>query len=309
MVLGRSLSSGTGGRVPTATLTAMSVVERQTSLASTGLAHDVVIRPPGRWGDLRLGELRAYRELLYFLTKRELQIRYKQSLFGVAWAVLQPLAMMAIFSIFFGHLAGLPSEGIPYPVFAFSALVPWTFVAQATSQAALSLVSDANILSKVYFPRLLVPTARVLSLLVDFAIATTVLFGLMALYGLTPDWTAVALVPLALLALVTALGVGTFLATLNVRYRDVALAVPLGLQLWLFATPVVYPANLVTGVWEYVYALNPMVSVVSGTRWALLGTDAPALGAVAISVTAATVILCVALLYFRRAERFFADII
>lgn len=287
----------------------MSVVDRQTPLASAGLAHDVVIRPPGRWGDLRLGELGAYRELLYFLTKRELQIRYKQSLFGVAWAVLQPLALMAIFSIFFGHLAGIPSEGIPYPVFAFSALVPWTFVAQGTATSALSLVSDANILSKVYFPRLVVPTARVLALLVDFSIATAVLFILMAIYGIAPDWTALAILPLALLAVVTALGVGTFLATLNVRYRDVALAVPLVLQLWLFATPVVYPANLVTGAWEYVYALNPMVTVVSGTRWAMLGTDAPSLVSVAISIAAAAAILCVALGYFRRAERFFADII
>ena len=287
----------------------MSVVERQTPLVSTGLVHDVVIRPPGRWGDLRLGELSAYRELLYFLTKRELQIRYKQSLFGFLWAVLQPLAMMAVFSIFFGYLAGIPSDGIPYPVFAFSALVPWTFVAQATGTSALSLVSDANILSKVYFPRLLVPTARVLSLLVDFTIALTVLFVLMALYGISPDWTAVALVPIAFLAFITALGVGTFLATLNVRYRDVALAVPLALQLWLFATPVVYPASLVTGAWQYIYALNPMVTVVSGARWALLGSDAPALGSVAISVAAAVGILCLALVYFRRAERFFADII
>jgi lipopolysaccharide transport system permease protein len=287
----------------------MSVVERQTPLASTGLAHDVVIRPPGRWGDLRLSELIAYRELLYFLTKRELQIRYKQSLFGIAWAVLQPLALMAIFSIFFGHLAGIPSEGIPYPVFAFAALVPWTFVAQGTSTAALSLVSDANILSKVYFPRLLVPTARVLSLLVDFVLALVVLFILMALYGVSADWAAIAIVPLALLALITALGVGTFLATLNVRYRDVALAVPLALQLWLFATPVVYPADLVTGAWQYVYALNPMVTVISGARWALIGTDPPSLGSAAISVAAAAVILSTALLYFRRAERFFADII
>jgi lipopolysaccharide transport system permease protein len=287
----------------------MSVVERQTPLASTGSVHDVVIRPPGRWGDLRLGELRAYRELLYFLTKRELQIRYKQSLFGFAWAVVQPLAMMVIFSIFFGHLAGIPSDGIPYPVFAFSALVPWTFVAQATATSALSLVSDANILSKVYFPRLLVPAARVVSLLVDFVIALTVLFVLMALYGIGPDWTAIAIVPLALLGFITALGVGTFLATLNVRYRDVALAVPLALQLWLFATPIVYPASLVTGAWEYVYALNPMVTVVSGTRWALLESEAPALGSIAISVAAAVAILCLALLYFRRAERFFADII
>jgi lipopolysaccharide transport system permease protein len=216
------------------------------------------IRPPTRWGSSSLRELGGYRELLYFLAKRELQIRYKQSLFGVAWAVLQPLVYAFVFALFFGRLAEVPSEGVPYTVFALAALVPWLFVSQGTAQAAASLVADANLLGKVYFPRLAIPLAKVLSFLVDLVIALAVLAVFVALYGESPS-RGLLLMPLFLaLAFVTVTGAGLLLATLNVRYRDVGLAVPVLVQLWLFATPVVYPGSLITGGWQYVYAANPI---------------------------------------------------
>ena len=222
---------------------------------------------------MRWGEFWEYRELLYFLTKRELQIRYKQSIFGVAWAVIQPVALAFLFALFFGHLAEVPLDGVPYSAFALAGLAPWILVSQATTQTAGSLVGDANLLSKVYFPRLLIPAAKVLSLLVDLAISLLVATIAVLLYhlGVRVEWLTVPL--FMVLAVVTALGVGTFFAALNVKYRDVAVAVPLLTQLWLFATPVVYPGSLITGAWQYVYALNPMVSVIQGTRWALLGTS------------------------------------
>jgi lipopolysaccharide transport system permease protein len=271
--------------------------------------REIVITPPRRWGGLGLPELWSYRELLYFLTKRELQIRYKQSLLGVSWAVFQPLALTFIFALFFGRLAKVPSEGIPYAPFALAALVPWLFVSQATSQSAVSLVADANLLSKVYFPRLVIPAAKVISLGVDLVVACAVLIAVVALYGLGlgPE---LALLPLFLaLAFVTAVGGGVLLSALNVKYRDVGVALPLMIQVWLFATPVVYPGSLITGAWAYVYALNPMVTVISGARWALLGTTAPATGPLLVSVGAALAVLAGGLIYFRRTERFFADLI
>ena len=267
------------------------------------------ITAPRRWGGFGLRELWDARELLYFMTKRELQVRYKQSLFGVSWAVLQPLVYAFVFALFFGRLADVPSEGLPYPVFALSALVPWIFNAQAVSQAAGSLVGDANLLGKVYFPRLVIPLAKVLSFLVDLLIALCVLGLFVALYGVTPSEGLLALPAFLLLAFVTAVGAGTILATLNVRYRDVTVAVPLLVQLWLFSTPVIYPGSLITGDWQYVYALNPMVSVVDGVRWAFLDTPAPDPATVAISTGVAALLLLAGVAYFRRAERFFADIV
>ena len=272
-------------------------------------AATTTIRPPSGWAGIGLRDLWQYRELLYFLTKRELQIRYKQSFFGVSWAVLQPVALAFIFALFFGVLAKVPSQGVPYPVFALGGLVPWVFISQSTSLAAGSLVGDANLLSKVYFPRLVLPIARVIALLVDLGIATVVLVIFTVAYGvsLRPE---VVLVPLFLvLAIVTALGAGVLLAAINVRYRDVAVAVPLIVQVWLFATPVIYPGTLITGDWRYVYALNPMVSVIGGIRWALFDTTAPIAGAVAISVAVALLLVLAAAVYFRRSETFFADLI
>jgi lipopolysaccharide transport system permease protein len=269
----------------------------------------MVIKPPRRWIGLGWGELLAARELLYFLTKRELQVRYKQSIFGVSWAVLQPLVYSFVFALFFGNLAKVPSDGFPYPVFALAGLVPWMFVSQAVSQGAGSLVADANLLSKVYFPRLVIPLAKTLSLLVDLLIALGVLLVMVAIYGASPTIGLVAVPGLMLLAWITASGVAIGFGALNVMYRDVQVAVPLFVQLWLFASPIAYPSSLIPGDWLYVYALNPMVTVIDGMRWAFLGSDAPSLGPVACSVAGAVCVLVVSVLYFRRAERFFADVV
>ena len=269
----------------------------------------VTIAPPARWGGFGLRELWEARELLYFMTKRELQIRYKQSLFGVSWAVLQPLIYAFVFALFFGRLANVPSDGFAYPIFALTALVPWIFLSQGVAQAAASLVGDANLLGKVYFPRLVIPLAKVMSFLIDLGIALLVLALFVASYGESPSIGILALPFFLLLAFVTALGAGTLLATLNVRYRDVTVAIPLLIQLWLFATPVIYPGSLISGAWQYIYALNPMVSVIDGVRWAFLSAEAPELASVAISVTSAVCLLVAGTIYFRRAEHFFADII
>ena len=268
-----------------------------------------LIVPPKTWSGPRLGELWHARELLYFITKRDLQIRYKQSFFGFLWVVVQPLALAGVFGIFFGSLAQIPSEGIPYPLFALTGLLAWLFVAQAVGQAASSLVGDANLISKVFFPRLVVPLGKMLALVVDVAITLVVVLIAIALYG-TGYRVEMLLVPLfLLLAFATAAGVGVFLAALNVKYRDVNMAVPLAVQLWLFLTPVLYPGSLVTGGWQYVYALNPMVTAVQGVRWALVGSPAPSVASALISVTSALVLVVVGALYFRRTEHYFADII
>jgi lipopolysaccharide transport system permease protein len=272
-------------------------------------SNEVVIRPAGRWPGLDAGELWAYRELLYFLTKRELQVRYKQSFLGVGWALVQPLALTFIFALFFGRLVKVPSDGIPYPVFALAGLVPWLFVAQSTAQSAQSLVSDANLLSKVYFPRIILPLAKVLALLVDLVVALAVLIPFALLYGASIHATALVVPLFLLMGMATALGAGILLAAVNVKYRDVALVIPLAIQIWLFATPVVYPASLVSGNWEYVYALNPLVSIIGGFRWAIFGTTAPSVAAVAVSAGVASVLLVAAVVYFRRTERFFADLV
>jgi lipopolysaccharide transport system permease protein len=272
-------------------------------------ATEVVIRPPGRFDGLGLREIAAHHELLYFLVKRELQVRYKQSVLGVSWAVMQPIALAFIFALFFGRLAKVPSEGIPYPAFALAGLVPWMFVAQATGQAATSLVGDANLLSKVYFPRLVIPLAKVLSIAVDLLVALCVLFPFVLAYGVTVEPRAFAVIPFVLLAVITATGIGIGLSALNVKYRDVTVGIPLLIQVWLFATPVVYPGSLVTGGWRYVYAVNPVVSVIDGVRWAVLGTRAPEAGPLLVSISVAVALLVASLVYFKRTERYFADLI
>ena len=277
------------------------------AVETTAPAH--TIRPPSGWGGVGLADLWDYRELLYFLTKRELQVRYKQSFFGVAWAVLQPVALAFIFALFFGVLAKVPSQGVPYPIFALAGLVPWVFVSQSVSMAASSLLGDANLLSKVYFPRLVLPSARVLALLLDLVISTGVLIVFTLIYGVSLRAEIVLLPAFLLLAVVTAVGIGVLLSAINARYRDVAVAVPLMIQIWLFATPVIYPGTLITGAWRYVYAINPMVSVIGGVRWALFGGEAPLVGAVAISVAVAVIALVGGVVYFRRSEHYFADFI
>lgn len=268
-----------------------------------------VIRPARGWARVDLRELWDYRELLYFLVWRDLKVRYKQTALGAAWAILQPVATMVVFSLFFGRLAGVPSDGVPYPVFSLAGLVPWTFFAQGLSQSANSLVGSQNLITKVYFPRLAIPAATVLSGVVDFALAFLVLLGVMAGFGIVPGGRIVWIVPMLLLAFATSLGAGLWLAALNVRYRDVRHVLPFLVQLWLFATPVAYPASLLTGPWRTVYGINPMVGAVEGFRWALLGTGDPPGPAAAVSGVAALFLFLGGILYFRRMERTFADVI
>lgn len=275
-------------------------------------AHEIVIEPSRGWASLKLRELWEYRELLYFLAWRDIKIRYKQTALGILWAVLQPLLTMLIFALFFGKLARMPSDNVPYPLFAFAALVPWTFFANGLTQSSNSLVGSANLIKKVYFPRLVVPISVVLGGLPDFALSFLVLVGMMAYYGIYPQLAVLIWMPLLLLlALVTALGCGLWLSALNVKYRDVRYIVGFLTQIWMFATPVVYPASLLSGRWRLVYSINPMVGVVEGFRWALLRTEtAPGLGlSIAISATAALLILVTGAFYFRRMEKTFADIV
>jgi lipopolysaccharide transport system permease protein len=267
----------------------------------------IVIRPPTARAALDLRELWSYRELLYFFVWRDVKVRYKQTLLGAAWAILQPLSAMVVFSLFFGRLAGMPSDGVPYPIFAYAALVPWTFFATGVTHASSSLVSHQELIKKVFFPRLAIPVAAVLVGVLDFVLAFLVLLGMMLVAGIPPT-VRMAWVPLLLaIALATALGAGIWLSALNVRYRDVQHLVPFVVQIWLFMTPVVYPSSLLPEPWRTVYAANPMVGVVEGFRWALLGAPtAPAL-TIAVSGLAAAALFASGLRYFRDVERTFAD--
>jgi lipopolysaccharide transport system permease protein len=263
------------------------------------------------WVALKLGELWEYRELLYFLVWRDVRVRYKQTALGAAWAVMQPLFMMLVFGVFFGKLAKMPSDGVPYPIFSYTALVPWTFFVHGLTQGSDSLVGSANLIRKVYFPRLLIPLATVLAGLVDFAIAFVILLVMMAFYGIWPSSAHILLlIPLLLLALVTSLGVGFWLSALNVKFRDVKYMLPFLSQLWLYATPIVYPSSLLHEPWKTLYGINPMAGVVEGFRWALLGnrTTAPAPGPMLlVSAAAAVAVLIGGAFYFRRMEKTFAD--
>ena len=269
----------------------------------------IEITPSKGWISLQLRELWHYRELLFFLTWRDVKVRYKQASLGVAWAVLQPLLTMVIFSVIFGQLAKLPSDGIPYPVFSYAGLLPWQLFAGSLQRAGTSLVGNANLLTKVYFPRLIIPLSAVGAGLVDFAIAFVVLLGLMLWYGIVPTWNMVWLLPLVLLALLTALAVGLWLSALNVQYRDVQHAIPFVIQAWMYASPVAYSAGLIpTGKWQIVYGLNPLAGVIQGFRWALLGASPPG-ELMAVSVVMVVVLLVTGLFYFRRMERTFADVV
>ncbi|MFQ5936742.1 MAG: ABC transporter permease [Acidiferrobacterales bacterium] len=262
---------------------------------------------PG-WVAIDFAELWHYRELLVFYAIRDIKVRYKQTLLGVSWAILQPVLTMVVFSIFFGHLAGVPSDGIPYPIFAFCALLPWQLFAYALTQSSNSLVQDAQVVTKVYFPRLIVPVASVIAGLVDFAIAFVVLAGMMVYYGIIPGWAVMTLPLFIALALGAALAVGLWLSALNVRYRDVRYTIPFLAQFWLFATPIAYSTSLVPPKWQTLYAMNPMVGVVDGFRWALLGKTPPG-PMLIVSMAATAVLLIGGLFYFRRMEKSFADII
>ena len=267
------------------------------------------IAPSKGWVSLKLHELWEYRELLYFLVWRDVKVRYKQTVLGAAWAIIQPFFTMVVFSLFFGHLAKMPSDGVPYPIFSYVALVPWTFFAHGLNQAPNKLVGSAHLVKKVYFPRLAIPIAAVLSGVVDFALAFLVLLGMMLYYGVIPTVHVLWLPLLLLLALVTSLGVGLWLAALNVQYRDVQYVVPFLTQFWLFATPVAYPSSLLSEPWRTLYGLNPMVGVVEGFRWALLGTQTAPGPIIAFSACIALALLVSGGFYFRRMEKTFADVV
>ena len=268
----------------------------------------VVIRPSRGWIPINFRDLWAYRELLYFLIWREIKVRYKQTLLGFAWAIIQPLFMMIVFTLFFGNLAKVPSEGVPYPLFSYAALLPWTLFAEGITRSSNSLVQDANLIRKVYFPRLIMPLAGVISPLVDFAIAFAILVVLMFYYGYAPTVTVLWLPVFILLALMTTVGVGLWLSTINVKYRDVRYVIPFIVQLWLFASPVVYSSGLLPERYQAIYGLNPMAGVIEGFRWALLGTKPPG-HLIAVSVVIVVVVLISGAFYFRRSEKKFADVV
>jgi len=267
------------------------------------------IQPSKGWVSLKLKELWEYRELLYFLVWRDVKVRYKQTALGVLWAIIQPVMTMVVFSLFFGKLGKMASDGIPYPIFSFAALVPWTFFSNGLTQASNSLVGSANLIKKVYFPRLTIPIATVLAGVVDFVLAFAVLLVMMLWYGITPTINVLWLPLFLLLALVASLGVSLWLSALNVEYRDVRYVVPFLTQFWLFATPIAYSSHLLPEPWRTLYGLNPMVGVVEGFRWALLGTGTAPGPIVAVSALAALLLMTSGAFYFRRMEKTFADIV
>ncbi len=271
--------------------------------------HQVIIRPENSSLHFRLKEMAEFRDLFFFLTWRDISVRYKQTVIGAAWAIIQPLATMVVFTVFFGNLAGLDSDGVPYPLFSFAALVPWQFFANGITTAANSMVSNQQIITKVYFPRAMVPLSAILAKLVDFALAFVILMVMIFAFGYVPTANALWLPLLLLLAVITAVGVGLWLAALNVQFRDVRLIVPFIMQMWLFITPIAYSSSLLDEPWKTIYGINPMTGVVEGFRWALLGTETQPGGMVIVSVVVALLLLISGLWYFNRTESQFADII
>ncbi|MFN7918899.1 MAG: ABC transporter permease [Bryobacteraceae bacterium] len=270
---------------------------------------ELVIEPGRSWIGPQLGELWEYRELVYFLTWREVKVRYKQTAIGVAWAVIQPLLTMLVFALFFGRLGKMPSDGVPYPVFSLAALVPWTLFSNGLSQSANSVVANGNLIKKVYFPRLAIPLSSILSGVVDFLVAFALLLAVMLYFGVAPTANAIFLPGFVLLAVVTSLGAGLWLSALNVEYRDVRYVIPFLTQFWMLATPIAYPSSLLPEPWKTLYGLNPMAGVVEGFRWSLLGIGTPPGGVVWVSAAVAAVSLITGVLYFRRLEHTFADVV
>lgn len=274
-----------------------------------GAAPVLRIEPARGWERLKLHELWEYRELLYFLTWRDVKVRYKQTALGAAWAIIQPLLTMTIFTVIFGNFAKIPSDGLPYSIFAYTALLPWTYFAQAISRSGASLVGSANLITKIYFPRLIVPISAAVAPLVDFAIAFVILLGMMAWFGIAPNWGVLILPLFLLLAFVMALAVGLFLSALNVRYRDVGHTIPFLIQFWMYASPVAYPVSLVPERWRPLYSLNPMVGVIEGFRWALLGKERPDFVVITASAVVIAALLTGGVIFFKRIERRFADVV
>jgi len=280
-----------------------------TSLKNTIKVPETVIMPTRGWVSLRLGELWKYRELLYFITWRDVKVRYKQAVLGIAWAIIQPLMTMVIFSLIFGQLAKLPSEGLPYPVFIYCGLLPWQLFAGALQKGGTSLVGNAHLITKVYFPRLIIPLSAVAGGLVDFAISFVVLFGLMIYFGIAPSWSILLLPLFVLFTVLTALAVGLWVSALNVHYRDVQHIIPFMVQAWMFISPVAYSVELIPeGLWRILYGINPLTGVIQGFRWALLGGHPPD-ELMAVSIIVVGVLLLSGLFYFKRMEKTFADVV
>jgi homopolymeric O-antigen transport system permease protein len=282
--------------------------------AAATAVSETVIAPPRRWRALELGELWAHRELVYFLTKRELQVRYKQSFFGISWAVLQPLVFAFIFALFFGVVLKVQVPGdLPYAVFAVAGVVPWLFTSQAIQNGASSLVQDSNLIAKVYFPRLALPISKALSLMLDLAIALVVVVIVTLLYGVAIAPTAWLVPAFLALGVVTAFAIGTLLAAVNVKYRDIEVVVPMLIQVMFFASPILYSGTQVGDqagkAWSYIYSINPMASVLDGMRWALFDQPYPGTANILISVGTALFLFLGALIYFRRTEQYFADVV
>jgi len=269
----------------------------------------IIIRPSTGWTALNLRDLWVYRELVFFMIWRDLKVRYKQTLLGATWAIIQPVMTMLVFNFLFTKVAKVPTEGIPYPIFSFTALLPWGLFTTALNTASRSLTANTSMVSKVYFPRLVLPIASVLAGLVDFSIAFVLLIGMMVYYRITPTLAIWTLPLFMLLAIITALGVALWLSAINVKYRDVNYALPFLTNFWLFITPVAYSANVISQKWQLVYSLNPMAGVVNGFRWALLGAKTVLGPALAVSVGISLIVLISGLFYFRNMERTFADLI
>lgn len=267
----------------------------------------LVIQPQRGLLQLDLASLWQYRELIYFLVWRDVKVRYKQTLIGVAWAIIQPLTTMIIFTIIFGKLAKIPSDGLPYPVFAYTALLPWNYFSSALMRSGTSLVGNSGLITKVYFPRLVVPLAAATTPAVDFAVSFTILLGLMAYYGITPTLYLIYLPFFMLLALLTALSVGLWLSPLHIMFRDVGYLLPFLTQIWMYASPVVYPVSLVPEQWRWAYSLNPMVGVIEGFRWALLGKENPGIAVIGVSASMVLIIFIGGVIFFKRMENTFAD--
>jgi lipopolysaccharide transport system permease protein len=288
-----------------------SVLQLDTVLENTTVtrAASVVLRPRQGLFSLDLEAVWRYRELLYFLVWRDVKVRYKQAAIGVGWAILQPLLTMVLFTVVFGNFARIPSDGLPYPVFAYTALLPWTYFAQALSRSGISLVGNANLITKVYFPRLIIPLAAAVAPLVDFLFSFGVLLGLMGWFGIAPTWGVLALPLYVLFAIMMALAMALWLAPLNVKYRDVGHTIPFLIQVWMYASPIAYPVRLVPEQWRLLYSLNPMVGVIEGFRWALLGKDSPDIMVMVVSAAMVVVLLLGGMVHFARMERTFADVV
>ena len=268
-----------------------------------------ILKPSTGWAALNLQDLWLYRELIFFMTWRDLKVRYKQTLLGASWAILQPFLTMVVFSIFFGNLAKVPSDGVPYPIFSYTALIPWTLFSKALQDASRSLVANSHMITKVYFPRMILPLSSVIAGVVDFFIAFIVLLGMMVFFHIIPTAKIWVLPFFLLLALITAVGVGLWLSALNVLFRDINYILPFLTQFWMYLTPIAYPSSMVPLKWRVIYALNPMVGVVDGFRWALLGTGQPPGVVAMVSSIVALLLLISGMFFFRRMERLFADMV